>query len=128
MGEPTPLDWESEGDPRASLLAPPPPPLLLAPMPPPCDAAGKPAAEEADCELFPDTVARFRPDDSSWLKVCCCDPDCDGEKVAEMDEIEEFLLTLRRFADDATADPDDVKGGNALREGLCDDGAAVSAP
>lgn len=46
MGDPTPLDSDSEGESRASFAVPPPP-LLLLPPPPPCDAVGKAAAEEA---------------------------------------------------------------------------------
>lgn len=45
LGEPTVLEAESEGEPRASLEAPPP---LFDGEPPPCEAAA--AAEDASCE------------------------------------------------------------------------------
>lgn len=91
LGEPTVLDCESEGEARASLVAPPP--LLDAP-PPPCDAVGKAAAEEASCEEDWDAMVLVR-EDSSWLVKGCC-PEREGENGDEMDEAEDFLLATCR--------------------------------
>jgi len=63
FGEPTVLDCESNGEARASLVAPPP--LLKAP-PPPCDAVGKAAAEEASWEEDGGAMVLVL-EDSSWL-------------------------------------------------------------
>jgi len=92
MGDP--LDTEWEGEARASLVGPPPPLLLVPTAPPPCDAADKPAAEEASDALAEDGMARDRAEDSSVLVWCCCDPGW-GEKEDVEDEMDE--LRLGRF-------------------------------
>jgi len=114
-GEPMPLEVEREGDARASLG--PPPPLFAAT--PPCEAEGKPAAEEANCELL-ELMFRDRAEDSSWPDCGCCAP-CDGEKGEEVDETEE--LRLRFCREDAAGTEFDVAlvGRKVLREGLLDE-------
>ena len=108
-GEPTPLDCDSEGEPRASFAIPPPPlPLLLLP-PPPCDpiAAGKAAAVEARGVLADGVRARAREEESSAAAddgggaCCCCDAEDGGagEKVAD-DGLPEWRLELGLSADD----------------------------
>lgn len=109
-GDPISLDWESEGDARASLR--PPPPLLD--EEPPCNAAA--ATEEACCELEDDGIVRTREEDSSWLPEGCCAP-CEGEKGEDRDEMDEARDSFWR--DDGGRDeaPVDV-GEKVLRDGL----------
>lgn len=118
-GEPTPLDVESEGEARASLGPPPP---LFAPTEPCCDAEGKPAAEEANCELF-ELMFRDRAEDSSGPDCGCCAP-CAGEKGAEEDETEELRLKFSQFCRDGaggTAVEAAFAGEKVLRDGLLDE-------
>jgi hypothetical protein len=108
-----PLDCDSEGEPRASLVPPPPAPAAA-----PCDADDRPAAEELEGAAADDTVFRERPDDSSWLKLCCCVPELEGEKTPGLEEdTEELRLAERRLAACAVADVDE-RGGKAERDGL----------
>jgi hypothetical protein len=62
LGDATVLDCESEGEARASFVAPPP----LLEGPPPCVAEDKAAAEEASCEGFGGAIVRDLAEDSSW--------------------------------------------------------------
>lgn len=111
VGEPIPLDCESDGEPRASLDVPPPP------EPAPWGAEGRPVAEELDKGLLDDSVFRVRPDDSSWLRVCCCDPDCGGGKAPAVEDTDEFRLAERRVFDVFGAE---LRGGKTVRDGLRD--------
>lgn len=114
-GEPIPLEVEREGDARASLG--PPPPLFVAT--PPCEAEGKPAAEEANCDPF-ELMVRDRAEDSSWPDCGCCTP-CEREKGDEVDDTEELRLRVCRV-DAAGTEVDAVLvGGKVLREGLLDE-------
>lgn len=92
LGEPTVLDCESDGDARASLVAPPP---LLELPPPPCDAVGKAAAEEASCELVWGAIVLDLVEDSSWVGGGCC-PACEGENGEEVEEADELRLATCR--------------------------------
>jgi hypothetical protein len=109
-GDPISLDWESEGDARASLR--PPPPLLDEAAP--CNAAA--AAEEACCEVDDDGMVRTREEDSSWLPEACCAP-CEGEKGEDMDEMDEARESVWR--------DDDGSGGGGRDEAAVDVGEKV---
>ena len=67
MGELTPLDCESEGEPLANREGPPPP------MAPDVayGAAADAAVEEGSCEGFDEGMFLERNDDSSWLAGGC---------------------------------------------------------
>lgn len=76
--------------------------------------------------MFEGAVGRPRLDESNWLKDCCCEADCAGERVAELDETDELRLRVRRLAEDCARGLFETSGGNALREGLCDDELGLS--
>lgn len=124
VGEPTPLDRDSDGDALTSLAGPPPPLLLPPPADPIaapcCDESGAAAAAEEVCWRAPEeSVGRDRPD-SSCPEGCCWTPACEGEKVAELEETEELRLKVRRVPTACAKEPFEARGGKALRDGLCD--------
>lgn len=114
LGEPTALEAGNEGESRVSFEAPPP---LLEVTPPLCAAVGKPAAEEASCDV--DCGAMFLVlEDSSWFGKGCC-PTCDGEKSDEDEEAADDLRLPTCRADDAgKAGKLDVAGEAPGREPL----------